>query len=279
MLAATIAAFASAALVIHLKWFLRTAKIETRQFMPVYFILLFVITSLLVPTFGGVDLAFLAPKNLVLFAIMLAVGLAWNHFHINGLRRETLHEYELNKVLFPIFSITLAALAFADEREPVRLALAGLAVLAFLSLHFHHKRLSFKQADRWMVFAVFLMAMELSLYKPLLTIFSPVTLYALRTGLIALIFFFAYRPELRRLTLGTWVHVVFNAGLGVTTRIFELVAISQIGVVVTQLFFLLSPITLAVVSFVVLRERWTLRQGLALAVILGSIVTVTLLSS
>lgn len=261
----------------HYKWAISRTALETKTFLSVHFVILFLVALAAALMWGDFSVPiFTDGRYIVLLAVMIIFGLVHNYFLARGLKRESLHEYELIDLLVPVFTVLLAAFAFVDERDPVRLLLAIFGTSVFLVTHIKHHHLQFKQADRWLVYAVFLMAMERILVKPLLTLADPVFLYAIRTGWIALFLFLVFRPRLRTIALFEWWQLLINGVLGVAAMILIWTSIGYFGVVVTELYLLLTPITIAVISLVFFKERWTLTQVTAFGVILLCVALVNL---
>lgn len=252
----------------HFKWILGRFTIEFRALLSAQFIFLFLGTVVFVPWFGGVEAQFFAPRNLFLFGFLIVVATVYNLFWTRGLKRESLHEFELIDLLLPIFTIVLAAVTFIDERQPVQLSLAILAAGTFFLTHLRQHHIHLKQADRWLIFAVFLMAIEAILVKPLLELATPVSLYAFRTGLITIVLLLVFRPHFATIPRLAWGHIILNALLGLGKMLLWLMAIQALGIVVTELVMLLTPILLAVASLIYFRERWTALQVVAFMIIL-----------
>lgn len=271
-------AAALVAAIVHLKWLLRVSKLELRTFLPVQFLFLFILTSLLIPFFGRIDPQAGELRYVLLFVVLIAVAVVWNVFWTRAFRQQSLHEYELIDLLLPVFTIVLAALTFPDEREPVRMLLALFAAGVFMVTHLRRNHLNFKQTDRWFLFAIFLMAAEIILTKPLLLLFSPVSFYCLRTGVIALVMIAIFRPRLRRISSFVWSQMLLNSLLFVIHRLLMLLSIEKSGIVTTELLLLVGPILLAISAYVFFRERWTLRTGLAFGVILLTITVMNYLA-
>ena len=256
----------------HYKWALGRTTLETKTFLAVHFLALFGFACLGVIKWGHfTSPLFGQARYLWLLAIVVVLGIVNNYFLARGFKRESLHEYELIDLLMPIFTVSMAALAFVDEREPVRLTLALIGASAFLLTHIRHHQINFKQADRWLVYAVFLMAMERIFVKPLLVIIDPFSLYAVRTGLIAAVFLLLFRPRLARVPVVEWLNLSLNALLGVAAMVLTYTSISLYGVVITELYLLITPIVLATISWFFFRDRWTLTQAGSFVLILACI--------
>ena len=269
-----IAALAAALEIAHYKWLLERTQLDFRVLLSAQFMLLFMGASFLVPFFGHIDVRFFEFRNLFLFGFLLIVATLYNVFWIKALKRESLHEYEIIDLLLPIFTIALAALVFVDERDPIHLLLAAVAIGIFFLAHLHKWHISVKRVDRWLLLAVFLMAVEAILVKPLLEIVSPVALYAMRTGLIAVVLFVYWQPRLSDVPFFVWVQLAINAVFGISQMILTWIAIGSLGIVVTELALLIKPMLLLLISLYLFREKWKGRQVFAFAIILTCILLV-----
>lgn len=274
ILGAVIYAFA----LVHYKWLISQTELDMKSFLALHFAMLFGASTIMALWWGDFNPQLITePRYLLLLLILCAFGFAHNLFLVRGLRRESLHEYELIDLLMPVFTVTLAAFAFADEREPVRLGLALLASGAFFITHFRRKQVAFRQADRWLVYAVFIMAIERILVKPLLELAEPVTLYFFRAGIIALAMFVIFRPKLKKIPASLWLQLLINSVVGMLAIVLIWTSTASYGIVVTELYLLLVPMILAGISVVWLKEAWTARQGFAFAVIIACIVLINIL--
>lgn len=273
-----IAAISYAASLVHYKWLVSRTGLELKPFLALHFVTLFVVTLFFAPFFGGFEPTIVTePRYFVLLLLLAGFGFAHNYFLARGLRRESLHEYEIIDLLVPVFTIILAAVAFIDEREPIRLSLALLAAGAFLITHVRRHHLHFKQADRWLIYTVFVMAIERILVKPLLLLAEPVSLYTLRTGIIAVLMLLAFRPKITKLPIAEWGWLALNALVGSVSMMLIWTSIDLSGIVVTELYMLITPMILALVSVAYMKEQWSFRQGLAFIAIIGSIIAMQLL--
>ncbi len=277
-LAPWVAVMATVAAVTHYKWLLNRLALDSRTVLTILFLFLFGLSSLLLPWFGGVDEAFFNPRYLILFGFFVCLGIVQNYFLTRGLRQNSLHEFELIDILLPVFTIGLAALVFENEREPIRLTLGLFAALSFFVTHVRQRHLLVKQADRWLVYAIFLVAIERLLVKPLLFLATPVSLYTFRAGFIALAMVVMFHRYLERISWRQAGIIGLNALLGVSAMLATWVTIATYGLVVTEIYLLLIPIGLALVSLIGWHEHWSLRQVLAFTVILVCVGLVSILS-
>lgn len=260
-----------------LKWYFNRTSLDTKTILAVSSLFYFLLTALFVPWYGTLDQRFFEPRVLILFVVLVALGATQNYFTLKGMRTNSLHEYELIDILTPIFTILLATLVYADERQPVRLALALLASSAFLITHFRSRHIHFRQADRWLAYAVFVLAIEWILVKPIVTVGSPVALYTIRNGLIAAVFLLLFQPRFDKIPLRDWLSIAGVCGLGSASGLLIWTSIGNVGIVLTDLVMLLTPLLTAGLSVLLFKERWNFRQAVGFTVILVCVALVQIL--
>lgn len=260
-----------------LKWYFNRTPLDTKTILAVSAIFYFLFSALFVPWYGALDQRFFEPRILLLFIIVVALGATQNYFTLKGMRTNTLHEYELIDILTPIFTILLAAAAFADERDPLRLSLALLASFAFLITHLRSSHFHFKRADRWLMYAVFVMAIEWVLVKPIVSIGSPVTLYTIRNGLLAVILLALFRPRLDKIRAPDWVAIIGITAVGSASGMLMWISIGNVGIVLTELVMLLTPLLTAAISVVLFKEHWNLRQAIGFTIVLACVALIQFL--
>lgn len=274
-----LSAAASAIGTAHAKWLFGRTHLDTRTYLPAAFIIAFSMGTLLSSRWGGLTGEAVRPVHLVFLAVLIALMLIGNLFWVRGFRRETLHEYGTLNLLIPVLTIVFAAAIFADERDPIILSLTGFAIGTFFLTHLHHLHLSLKQADRSLLVAVVSFAASSLVSKPLLAIITPIGLFTMTSGILAVLSLFIMRPHLAQLRLRNWSRLAANEVFWVGARILFWMSIARVGLVLTELVMLTTPIFLALISLVVFRERWTFRQTLAFVVIFVCVTTITLLPS
>lgn len=274
---AFIAALTQAGGIIIDKITLTRQRVELRIFIPVLFILLFLMTAVLFPWLGWISTDLFKPYYLVLFLAMLIVAIVWNIFYYRGAQAEKVHDFELIVMGQPLVTILLASIFLQNEQNwPVVIA-AIIAGIALIISRISRQHLEFS-AEMWgLVAAVILMSMELILIDLLLTVFSPVALYAIRTGVIALFFFFYYRPHLRQVAPHHYGLIAVSALLGVVQMVTKFYGFEQFGVVYTSLILILAPILVYIISTIWLHERLKARSIVSAIVILGCIIYATLI--
>ncbi len=262
-----VAVFAQLASKVYARWILRTLPVQPRTLLVVDFLLIAILMIGLMPFLGSIEHSFYTATALGFFFASVVLGIIGNLLDINALKKDSLRSYELIQVVGPIITMGLAALIFADEREPIRLAIGLLAAGSFALTHIESRHFLLTKTDTRLVFSVVLFAVEGMFSKIILTWLSPVSYYGLRAVVIALVIFLIFRPSLTKVGGPVWGHSVANMALAALRSVAALYSIHYFGIVTTQLILLTEPVLAALFSRMALRERWSLRQGVGFVVI------------
>lgn len=250
-------------------------RVPVMRFIPLLFIWLALITAIFLPMWGRIDSTiFHNSKPLLVFVLMIGVAVTWNVYYYQGIQKENLAEFELIMLFTPLATVILAEIFVPSERN-LQVFLAGLiSSAALIASRFrpHHLKLSFL-AKRTML-AMILMSFESILIKYLLTYFSPVSLYFVRTTIIALIFIVLYRPKLFSLSLTAYSLTIISAIFGVMQMVLKFYGFQSLGIIETTMILLLGPILVYIISYFYFHEMLYKRDLLAMVIIVMSILYV-----
>ena len=276
MLEAIIASLGYAGGVVVDKIILSKYRVPLCRFVPLLFIWLAVITAIFVPLWGKIDLSQIAtPKYILLFLGMILVAAVWNVFYYRGIQQEQVHEFELIMMLSPLITIIFAEIFLPAERSwPVFIAgtIASLTLIA-TRFRYHHLRIS---AATWQtILAMVLMSGESILIKNLLQVMSPVTLYFVRTTVIAIVFLIIYRPKIFDMARNAYALTIFSAIFGVVQMVLKFYGFASLGVIETTLILVLGPFLVYFFSTYYFKEKLFKRDVFAAAVVVACILYVT----
>ena len=267
MLSAFIAAICSAGIDTTNKFLLAKLKMPLKYYLPYIFAFLVIISGLILffvkSPIGAGAFSF---HYIFLFMLMIAAAVSWNILISESLQTEPLHEYELIILMTPLVTIILATVLLPAERN-IHIFLAGIVsslALIAAKMKRHHLILS-KSAKRTMI-AVFFIALESVLLRQLLVVFTPPLLYFIRVIVIAIVFFWMYRPDAsvlkhRAATIGLIIAALFGAGL----MILKYYAFVKIGVSKTTIILLLGPVLTYFSSYFYFHERKDFKKDLVAA--------------
>lgn len=250
-------------------------RMELRIFIPILFILLFLLTAVLFPWLGWISPLILTAKYQMLFWAMIAVAIIWNIFYYRAVQAEKVHEFELIVMGQPLVTILLASVFLANERNWPVVIVSIIAAATLLMAYVRREHFEFSRELWGLVVAVILMSVELILIDLLLAVFSPVALYAVRTGIVAIVFLLWYRPHLKLVANHHYSLILASAALGVTQMVAKFYGFSQFGVIYTSLILILAPILVYLASAIILHEKIKVRTIIASIIILACVVFAT----
>lgn len=276
MIEAIIASLGYAGGVVSNKIILSRYRVPLWRFAPLLFIWLCVITAIFVPIWGRIDVEqFLTSKYIFIFVGMTVVAIVWNIFYYRGIQKEEVHEFELIMMLSPMITIVFAEIFLPSERSwPVFIA-ALIASSALIVTRFRHHHLKISPTTWQTIIAMILMSGESILIKNMLTVMSPVTLYFLRTGVIAIVFLFMYRPKLFQMPKEAYGLIILSAIAGVVQMVLKFYGFQNLGVIETTLILILGPFLVYFFSTYYFNEKMFKRDILAAAIVVGCILYVT----
>lgn len=275
MFEAFVASLGYAGGVIADKFVLCRYKVPVMRFLPLQFIWLAVITAVFLPRWGKVEWGqILDIKYIALFIITIIVAVMWNVLYSEGIQKEDLHEFELIMLLSPLMTILFATVFLPDERDWAILIPGVIATVALLGTRFrsHHVKIG-KVAWRTMLGMV-LMSFESILIKELLGAYSPVTLYFMRTAVIATVFVVLFKPKLMEMHRNAFALAILSAVFGVVQMVLKFYGFKSLGVIETTMILVLGPFLVYIASSAFFKERLFKRDVFAAAVVIMCILYV-----
>lgn len=252
-------------------------QVSLRVFVPLLFLFLFLFSAILFPFFGHISPLIFTPNYILLFILMIVVAIFWNVLYYRGVQKEKMSEFELIIMFQPLFTIILASVFLKGEQSIHTIIAAIIAALALILAHLKKRHLEFSDGAISLILAVVFMSVELILIKILLTVFSPVALYAVRTAIIFLVFYFYWRPDISRVANTNAALILFSSALGVLQMVTKFYGFEKYGVVYTSLVLIAAPLIIYFFSAIFLHEKIKPKVLIAALVILGCIVYATIL--
>lgn len=276
MIEAIIASLGYAGGVITDKIIISKYRVPLGRFAPLLFVWLAVITAIFVPIWGKVDFEqFLTYQYITIFVGLIIVAVIWNIFYYRGIQKEEIHEFELIMMLSPLITVVFAEIFLPSERSlPVFIA-AVIASAALIATRFRRHHLRINKTTWQTILAMVLMSGESILIKNMLGIMSPVTLYFLRTAVIALVFLIMYKPKLFQMPKEAYGLIILSAIAGVVQMVLKFYGFQNLGVVETTMILILGPFLVYFFSTYYFKEKMLKRDLFAAAVVVGCILYVT----
>jgi drug/metabolite transporter (DMT)-like permease len=249
-------------------------KMPVKDYLPIVFVFLAIVSFCLIPINFHFDREALTAGSLAVLLIMIVAAISWNYLLAKSLQIEPLHEYETIILTVPFVTVALAAVFLPEERQ-IHTFVAGLiAGLAILFFKFKKHHLHFTKSAPRTALAVVLIAIEVICMRYLLDFYSPALIYFIRVSVIALTYWFIFRPDLGQLRYKPYlIAVILTALFGTGVMVLKYYAFVRIGVVITTIILLLSPLLTYAASYFYLKERRDFRPDLYCAlVVIGCII-------
>lgn len=253
------------------KFFFNKRCGKYKIFVPMLFVFAFFILIIFFVPFldHSIKSGALSTVSLILFFSMIAMASVRNMLYYYSFQREGLCDIEPFIVFIPLVTIVLAGLVYPDERShPIVLALAIIASLALVFSHIRKKHLSFDKALLPMFGVILLSAGENLISKELLTNFSPIALYTIRSFFIALLLLTFLRPKLKEMNRNDMKNLFIISFLWVFTMIFYYYAYQKVGIVYTELINTLTPVLIVMGSYFFLKDRSVTKRNIVALIII-----------
>ena len=278
-----IAAIAGAAGIILDKIILSYQKVGHRQLIIILFVFLFLLSALFYPWFGKINLEALRPEYLFLLFLVVLIASIYNVLYYHGVEKEKIAEVELITMLTPLSTIVIASIFLQAERHTHVLIAGLIASLTLIFAHIKRRHLSFDVFQKGLIIYLLLYPIEAILLKSLLSIYSPLAMYMVRTFFILIFlstWFYFVSPYFKietKLSFHGWkaknyYTALIIAALAVVQMVFIYWAYADFGIVYTTIILTLMPILVYLGSVTILKERVQRRVLVAALVILGCIV-------
>lgn len=269
MLAALISAVSKAIEILFAKVIVGEKNMTGLKVLKIQMFFISILMIIPVLIWGSILPIFLTPEYILLFIALVAVGLLNNLLYFTALSKKNVCEVEPIAMLATPITIFLAMLVLTTERNPILLVIALIATAALLLSRIEKKHLDFDKYSLMLMGHNILIAFEAILVKELLVATNAISLYGIRTALIALILFLLFKKiKVNKLSKKEYAQTFINSGITSVEFVAKFIAIGLIGVVNSSLILLLGPILILVFSKIFLKEKITLKRGLGDLVIL-----------
>ena len=258
------------------KLILSKYKVPVMRFIPLLFVWLAIITAVFLPKFGGFDIDSISNyKYILLFVLMIVLALTWNIYYYRGIQKEEIHEFELIMLLSPLVTVLLAEIFLPSERSLSTFIAALVASGALIISRFRHHHVKVGKVAWMTIVAMVLMSGESIVIKELLNIFSPVTLYFIRTSVLALAFIILYKPKLMVMKKEAYALTIISAIFGVMQMVLKFYGFKELGVIETTLILVLGPFLVYFFSASLFKEKLFKRDIFAAIIVVACVLYVT----
>jgi len=206
--------------------------------------------------------------NLIIFLFIVFVSVLGNLFSCYALKRENISEFEPAWLMLPLFTVILAAIFYASERNIAIFILALVASITLAATHVKRHHLRFNRYMTAAVLSSLFFSIELVASKPILGYYSPFSFYFLRCLFVFAVTFLIFRPSFKAIDKKSGALIGLIAVIWVFYRVIIYYGYIFWGIVYTTVLFTLSPVLMLLFAVVFLKEKPTIRQVIANSVIL-----------
>jgi len=239
---------------------LRSKGLDSKNYTTYEFLAIILAMAPFVWLFWNIDSRALTVQNLLIFAFVIIIAVFANLLIFYSLKRENVTEFEPIWLMQYLFVVLLAFAFYPSERNPTLFLLAMAANIALILAHVRKHHLVFDKYILAAFFGSFLFSVELVVSNLILQYYNPFVFYFIRCSFIFLICFIAFRPNGKDLSRkNAWIIFAIGAMWAVYRTIIYY-GYQHLGVVITSLLFLLSPVFVFLFAVLYLKEKPDWRQ-------------------
>ncbi len=230
--------------------------------------------------FWKFDIQALEPKNVLIFALVIFFSILANLFTYFSLKGEKVSNLEPAKLLEPLFIVIIAIIfsfIFANGLYERNLKVIIPSLIAGGALIFSHIKRKHLKFNRYFLAAIagsFFFALELIISRLILDFYSPITFYFFRCLFILLVSLALFKSEIKKLDKKYYLNVLLIGVIWVVYRIVLYYGYQNYGVLLTNLFMMLSPVFIYTFASVFLKEKLNWKNILSALIIIGCILYV-----
>lgn len=245
-------------------------RMAINTYLPLLFLLLFFVSSLLSPIFGAIDRSLVFQmKYLLLLVLMIVLAVVWNILSASSMQKEKLYEHEMILMLSPALTIILASIFNPADFDLKIFGAAMVAAIFLIVARLEKGYIKFNQYTYNMLVAIVLQSFEAIVINALLQkVYSPVSLYAFRTGFVFLFYLIYFRPHFNLISRDNFKLTLYSAFLGALCMILRFYGYKDLGIIQTTLILIVSPVFLYLISARYFHERIGLKAKISAGIIL-----------
>ena len=253
---------------------LKRRNISPNLFQVTVFLGLISVMLPLIYFFWRIDLQqALTYKNLFILGLVVIFSIIANYLHLHALKKEKVGNLVSAGVLSPMFIIILAFIFsfFIDgglyQREANILIPGLIAATAILLSHVEKHHFKFNKYYIYALIAGIFGALELTISRMILDLYSPITFYFIRVFLIFLISLAIFKPDFKKIDKKSVYWIIFACIIWVSFRVIIYSGYTSIGIISTTLIFMLSPTFLYLFTYIFLKEKIKIKHMIASGIV------------
>lgn len=221
-------------------------------------------------------------KNILILLLIIAVSIIANYLVIYSLKWEKINVLEPVRLTEPLFTILLAILfsfIFGSTLYEKNTKIAIPAIIAATALIISHIKKHHLKFNKYFVAALggsFFFALDLVTSKLILNHYNPLTFYFVRCSGIFIASWIIFKPDFKNINKKVGIEMLGTSAIWVLYRISLYYGYQNEGIIFTTLILMLGPIFIYLFAWKFLKEKIEIKNVIAAAAILGSILYVIL---
>lgn len=257
------------------KYILSIRNVDFKTYTGISFPLVFIITFLIYAIFRPeISFALFSGYFGLLIILSIILTLITNLIFYRALDNDKLSEIQMLQLLQNIPVIILTGIIFSDERKISTIILALIATISIAWSHWEHGK--FKIAKFTLPFLIWIIIIAPAgalLSKILLTVWNPISLELVRSGIIALLFIPLFFKDIKHISTKTGCLLLLTNIFTSVAWILYYFSYQKSGIIFTILLFSIQPLLVYFASIKFLKEKLHWKKATAFIIILISIIT------
>lgn len=271
MIQAPLAALFSGSQRLCTRYLIRRYAFSNGRLIALVFTGYFIFLAPFAPAYFDHEPGMFTTTNIILLFALAASSISANMLLLQGTRHTDAEKSEPLFLTYGIFTIILAFLLYADERNAVNAVLAVIATFAVVSINIEKHHFQLNRYSLLILVAAGLWAVHISIMKQLLTSFSPFMVLLLNSMLVSSVTVLAFGVHRKDISGRKLPLIIFDVMLGIAAWLLQLWSYQLYGLVTTTLFLALAPIVTEWGSKLFLKEALHWKNLAATVVIAGCI--------
>ena len=160
---------------------------------------------------------------------------------------------------------------YSQEKNYSILVLALIASIALIVSHIKKNHIVFNKYSIAAIIGSLLFAIEMTLSKPILFFYNPITFYFIRSLWIFIITWTIFHQKLSPIKNKTKIMISLTAMTAILFRVILYYGFQTLGVIFTTTIFILAPIITYIFAAIFLKEKITIKQIISSIVVIACV--------
>ncbi len=259
------------------RFVLKKKKIGIRLYQTACFLAIVLAMLPFIYFFWRVDSGALTLGNILILGLVILLSLIANAFVFYSMKWEKISNLEPARIMEPIFTILLAIIFSYFIAGGLYSRNSHIVIPAFIAafaLIFSHMRKHHVHFNKYFLAAIvgsFFFAAELVVSQLILSNYSPLSFYFIRSASIFLVSLIVFRPNFGALNKKIGLQIFITGAIWVVYRLAVYYGYQHLGIISTTLVILLGPVFIYFFAWKFLKEKLNWKNIVAAIVIVGAV--------